>query len=92
MTEEEFHAWLRDEVAGRRMYAAADGRSCEAAISVRQHLRQRRQSAPAASVLSHEDRGGYVAEQLRMAAEIHALIDAAEREFPKRMIFRADRL
>lgn len=30
---------------------------------------------------------GYVAERLRVANEIHALIDAAQRDFPKRMIY-----
>jgi hypothetical protein len=30
---------------------------------------------------------GYVAEQLRVDTDIHALLDAAKRDFPKRMIY-----
>jgi hypothetical protein len=86
MTQEEFRAWLRDEVVGGRM-------SPEELLDLvnQQTLFAERFGTPDDPLPAREVYRrrivGYVAEQLLVANEIHALIDAAKRDFPSRMIY-----
>jgi len=84
MTDEEFRAWLADEVSGLRMtpeqmddllrQKSLFAQNLGSEDDVRRRDYQRRIVA-------------YVAEQSRIATDIHALLDAAKRDFPKRMIY-----
>jgi hypothetical protein len=86
MTEEEFRTWLSDEVTGGRMTP----QQMDDLMKQQQLFVKTFGSEDNPSSLRQSYRMkivGYVAEQLRVAAEIHALLDACQREFPKRMIY-----
>jgi hypothetical protein len=80
MTDTEFIQWLDDEVAGNRM-----------ALSQRHDLfNQKRFFDNQRSMIEREYRNrvvGFVDGQIRVAAEIHALLKASRTDFPGKMIY-----
>jgi hypothetical protein len=86
MTGEEFRGWLDEEAArGRMTLHQMDDLVKQQLLFVEtfgseENPRPLRQSY-------HMKIVGYVAEQLRVATEIHHLIDVAKRQFPNRMIY-----
>ena len=91
MTEEEFHAWLRDEVAGRRMTPQQmDDLVKQQSLLVNtfgseDNPRPLRQSYRMKIV-------GYVAERLRVATQIMRSSTRRTRVSEADDLFRADRL
>lgn len=84
MTDDEFTDWLAAEVAGSRMTQE----------QMKDLLSQKllfvinfgREDDPRRSDFRLHI-VGYVADKLRVHTDIHALLDAAKREFPDRMIY-----
>lgn len=86
MTDEEFRAWLQDEVNNGRMlpgqmYDLLDQKVLFAQNFGSEDDPQPRRGNYRLKIV------GYVAGQLRVASEIHALINSARSEFPHRMIY-----
>jgi len=80
MTHNEFVSWLDSEVSGNRMTPAQN----DDLLEQKSYFDGKRPS------LQSEHRNqivAYIAGQLRWAGEIHALLDAAKKEFPGRMIY-----
>lgn len=83
MTDEEFRDWLSSEVA------SGDMSESQMADLLRQKAlfaREIGQESPAREAYRLQI-VGYVAEQRRVATDIHKLLDGAKREFPGRMVY-----
>ena len=86
MTPEEFRAWLGDEVEGGRVT-----QSQRKDLEIQQtrfalHFGTAEDPRPERDAY-RLNIVGYVADQLRVAREIHALIGGAKSEFPGRMVY-----
>jgi hypothetical protein len=86
MTAEEFRTWLREEVTGGRMKPPQMDDLVKQQLLFIETFGSEENPQPLRQSYRMKI-VGYVAEQLRVATEIHDLIDRAKREFPNRMIY-----